>query len=179
MLRKTRSSSLTTCGPMRTLATALAITVAATTAFFAGEQEASAQEIQLTGPLAGAPAVRKLRLHRDGRFEVTPNVSFTLLDEYQRTYMPGLRLQYHFFDWLGLAVWGGYGFQVTTGLADQLQEKAIDQRNCAGNPNKKECRKSCAEPPSRSCSCAGPTTPTNRRDDMMRGTTLVQAGAVS
>jgi outer membrane beta-barrel protein len=125
---------------MRSLATALAITTAAATAFFSGEGEASAQEIQLTGPLAGAPAVRKLRLHRDGRFEVTPNVSFSLLDEYQRTYMPGLRLQYHFFDWLGLAAWGGYGFQVTTGLADQLQEKAIDQRNCTGNPNKKECR---------------------------------------
>jgi hypothetical protein len=125
---------------MRSLLTTLAITTAATTAFFAGEEDANAQEIQLTGPLAGAPAVRKLRLHRDGRFEVTPNVSFTLLDEYQRTYMPGLRLQYHFLDWLGLAVWGGYGFQVTTGLAEQLQEKAIDERNCAGNPNKKECR---------------------------------------
>ena len=43
---------------------------------------ASAQEIQLTGPLAGAPAVRQLRLHRAGRFEVSPTVSFTLLDEY-------------------------------------------------------------------------------------------------
>ena len=32
----------------------------------------SAQEIQLTGPLAGAPAVRKLRLYREGRFEVAP-----------------------------------------------------------------------------------------------------------
>ncbi|NUP10082.1 MAG: hypothetical protein HOW73_28870 [Polyangiaceae bacterium] len=106
----------------------------------AGEGDAQAQEIQLTGPLAGAPAVRKLRLHRDGRFEVTPNVSFTLLDEYQRTIMPGLRLGYHFTDWFGVAVWGGYGIQYTTGLTDQLQEKAIDQRNCAGNPNKSECR---------------------------------------
>jgi hypothetical protein len=107
---------------------------------FAGENEAQAQEIQLTGPLAGAPAVRKLRLHRDGRFEVTPNVSFTLLDEYNRTIMPGLRLQYHFLDWLGIGVWGGYGFQYTTGLSDQLQEKAIDERGCTANPTKRECR---------------------------------------
>jgi hypothetical protein len=41
---------------------------------------AEAQEIQLTGPLAGAPAVRKLRLHRDGWFEVAAGSSFTLLD---------------------------------------------------------------------------------------------------
>jgi len=107
---------------------------------FAGEQEASAQEIQLTGPLAGAPAVRKLRLHRDGRFEITPNVSFTLLDEYQRTIMPGLRAMYHFTDWFGLGVWGGYGFQLTTGLTEQLQEKAINERNCDGNPSSQECR---------------------------------------
>lgn len=104
------------------------------------EREASAQEIQLTGPLAGAPAVRKMRLHRDGRFEVTPNVSFTLLDEYQRTIMPGLRAMYHFTDWFGLGVWGGYGIQYTTGLTDQLQEKAIDNRNCDGNPSAQECR---------------------------------------
>ncbi len=124
---------------MRPLATTLALT-AATAAFFAAEKDAAAQEIQLTGPLAGAPAVRKLRLHRDGRFEITPNVSFTLLDEYQRTIIPGLRAQYHFFDWLGLGVWGGYGFQYTTGLTDQLQEKAVDGRNCDGNPSDKECR---------------------------------------
>lgn len=92
---------------------------------------AEAQEIQLTGPLAGAPAVRKLRLHRAGRFEVTPSASFTLLDEYQRTIMPGLRLQWHPFDWLGVGVWGGYGIQLTTGLADELQDKAINQRACS------------------------------------------------
>ncbi|MBW2459783.1 MAG: hypothetical protein JRI68_35155, partial [Deltaproteobacteria bacterium] len=34
--------------------------------------EARAQEIQLTGPLAGAPAVRRLRLYREGRFEIAP-----------------------------------------------------------------------------------------------------------
>jgi hypothetical protein len=102
--------------------------------------EAEAQEIQLTGPLAGAPAVRKLRLHRDGRFEVTPSISFTLLDEYSQTIMPGLRASYHFTDWFGAGIWGGYGFQYTTGLSDQLQEKAIDERNCDGNPNNQECK---------------------------------------
>jgi len=103
-------------------------------------EEVSAQEIQLTGPLAGAPAVRKLRLHREGRFEITPSVSFSLLDEYRRTIMPGLRLQYHPTDWLGLGVWGGYGIQYNTGLSDQLQEKAVDARNCTANPTTRACR---------------------------------------
>ena len=101
---------------------------------------AEAQEIQITGPLAGAPAVRKLRLRREGRFEAAIGASFTLLDEYQRTIMPGLRLQYHFTDWFGVGVFGGYGFQYTTGLTDELQEKAIDGRQCEANPAAKECR---------------------------------------
>ncbi|WP_437536454.1 hypothetical protein WME79_16430 [Sorangium sp. So ce726] len=101
---------------------------------------AEAQEIQLTGPLAGAPAVRKLRLHRDGRFEVAPGASFTLLDEYRRTIMPGLRLTYHFTDWLGFGAWGGYGFQYNTGLTDELQRVAIDGRNCDTQPFTKACQ---------------------------------------
>jgi len=101
--------------------------------------EAQAQEIQLTGPLAGAPAVRKLRLHRKGRFEVAPGANFTLLDEFQRTIMPTLKLTYHFTDWFGIGVWGGYGFQVDTHLTSQLQSVAIDARNCGQNPTQSAC----------------------------------------
>lgn len=91
---------------------------------------AEAQEIQLTGPLAGAPAVRQLRLHRKGRVEIAVGSSFTLLDEYQRTILPGLRVSWHPTDWFGLGVWGAYGISTTAALADELQQKAIKQRNC-------------------------------------------------
>jgi hypothetical protein len=91
---------------------------------------AEAQEIQLTGPLAGAPAVRQLRLHRKGRVEIAAGASFTLLDEYQRTILPGLRVSWHPTDWLGFGVWGAYGISTTTSLTDELQGKAIDQRTC-------------------------------------------------
>lgn len=94
----------------------------------------SAQEIQLTGPLAGAPAVRQLRLHRAGRFEVAIGSSFTLLDQYLRTAMPGGTLTYHFTDWIGIGVFGGYGLQYNTGLADELQNKAVNGYNCAARP---------------------------------------------
>jgi hypothetical protein len=86
---------------------------------------AQAQEIQLTGPLAGAPATRKLRLHREGRFELTPAVTFTLLDEYRRTIFLGARIGYNFTDWLAIGAWGGYGglIQLNTSLTDQIQEQ--------------------------------------------------------
>lgn len=93
-----------------------------------GAREARAQEIQMTGPLAGAPAVRKLRLYREGRFELAPTFSFTLLDEYRRTMLAGARLQYNLWDWLGIGAWGGYGvINTTTDLTDQVN--AIAPRN--------------------------------------------------
>ena len=83
---------------------------------------AEAQEIQVTGPLAGAPAVRKLRLHRKGRIELAPTVSFTLLDEYQRAILPGLRANYNITDWLAVGVWGAFGaVQINTALSDNIQ----------------------------------------------------------
>lgn len=114
--------------------------VTALVSLSAVSSSANAQEIQLTGPLAGAPAVRKLRLHRAGRFEVALSSSFSLLDQYLRTVMPGATLTYHVTDWIGFGVWGGYGFQYQTGLADELQQKAINDRNCAGRPSIKACQ---------------------------------------
>lgn len=121
-------------------ARAVVAAAAGAVAALAGESAADAQEILLTGPLAGAPAVRRLRLHREGRLELAPGVSFTLLDEYQRSIIPGLRVTYHPFDWLGFGVWGGYGFGIPTHLAGQLQQVAIDDRRCAENGSSKACR---------------------------------------
>jgi hypothetical protein len=102
----------------------LAATLAAGFTMLAFTETAQAQEIFLTGPLAGAPAVRKLRLYREGRFELAPNATFTLLDEYQRTILLGLRINYNFTDWLALGVWGGYGglLQIPTDLSDRIQD---------------------------------------------------------
>lgn len=92
-------------------------------AFLAFTETAQAQEIFLTGPLAGAPAVRQLRLYREGRFELAPNATFTLLDEYQRTILLGLRINYNFTDWLAFGVWGAYGglIQLPTALSEEIQ----------------------------------------------------------
>ncbi len=87
-------------------------------------ETAQAQEILLTGPLAGAPAVRKLRLHREGRFELAPAVSFTLLDEFQREILPGARLNYNLTEWFAIGVYGAFAFgplHRPTALSEEIQ----------------------------------------------------------
>jgi len=98
---------------------------------------AKAQEIQLTGPLAGAPAVRKLRQYREGRFEIAPTLSFSLLDEYRRTIFTGARLQYNIKDWISVGVWGAYGVvSLTTDLTDQIDTVAPRNSRTASNVGK-------------------------------------------
>src|ERR1700733_15004442 len=82
---------------------------------------AAAQEILITGPLAGAPAVRKERLYRKGRVELAPTVSFTLLDEYRRTIFLGGRLQYNITEWLSIGAWGAVGLvSMPTALTGEI-----------------------------------------------------------
>jgi outer membrane beta-barrel protein len=109
----------------RTVRKAGAILAAA--AVFAGvmadSKPAAAQEIQLTGPLAGAPSVRKMRLYRQGRVELAIGPGFTLLDEYQRTIFVAARLQYNVFDFLGIGVFGGFGAaSLSTDLTDRIED---------------------------------------------------------
>lgn len=99
-------------------------------------QEASAQEIQLTGPLAGAPSHKQLRQYRKGRFEVAPTISFSLLDEYRRTILVGGTLQYNITDWLGVGVWGAYGVvSMPTNLTDQISETSEKRDASLGGSN--------------------------------------------
>jgi hypothetical protein len=96
---------------------------------FALSGQAMAQEIQLTGPLAGAPAVRKLRLRRQGRFELAPQASFTLLDEYMRTILLGARANYNVTDWIAVGVWGAAGaIHTTTALSDHINDVTKGRR---------------------------------------------------
>jgi outer membrane beta-barrel protein len=82
---------------------------------------ASAQEVQITGPLAGAPAVRHMRQYRVDRFNLVPGVGYTLQDEFARSLFLGLEANYHFLDWLGIGIWGGYAVgQIDTDLTSQV-----------------------------------------------------------
>jgi outer membrane beta-barrel protein len=99
-------------------------------------EPAQAQELQLTGPLKGAPAVRNMRLYRQGRFEIDPTMSFSLLDEYRRTILFGATLNYNITDWLGIGVWGAYGaISTTTDLSDRIDAVAPRDALTAVNVN--------------------------------------------
>lgn len=113
---------------------ALAGAATAAAVLTAAPKPAAAQEIQLTGPLAGAPSVRKLRLYREGRFELAPGIAYTMLSEYQRTLFVNARLQYNVFDWLGVGVFGGFGaLNLSTDLTDKVQDQAPRNSRTAAN----------------------------------------------
>lgn len=110
----------------------------------ASPNQAHAEEIRLTGPLAGAPAVRHLRLYRDLRLEVAPVVSFTLLDQYRRQIFLGLRANFGITDWLSLGAWGAIstsmvGLDINTYLTKQIQD-VNEGRQCNDNPTDLECK---------------------------------------
>ena len=82
---------------------------------------AQAQDVQITGPLAGAPACRNCRIYREGRIQLQPFIAFTLQDEFSRTMVVGAQAQFHLTDWLGIAGWAGYGvLSLDTGLTDEV-----------------------------------------------------------
>jgi outer membrane beta-barrel protein len=95
--------------------------VVATAGGLAGSNKAEAQEVQITGPLAGAPAVRHGRIYRDGRFQLQPTFGVTINDEFARSLLAGLQIGYHFTDWLGLQAFFNYNtYALPTDLTDQI-----------------------------------------------------------
>jgi outer membrane beta-barrel protein len=121
-------------GMKKKLCSLAAAAVAFGAVTLAEPKQAAAQEIQLTGPLAGAPAVRKLRLYRQGRVELALGPGYTLLDEYQRTIFVAGRLQYNIFDWLGIGVFGGFGAaSLDTDLTEKVEATAPRNSRTAVN----------------------------------------------
>ena len=85
-------------------------------------QTVSAQEILLEGPLAGAPAVRKLVQYRELRFSAGPQFAYTVLNDYMHNFMLGARLEFNIFEWLGVGLVGYYSFNLPTKLTDHVSD---------------------------------------------------------
>ena len=95
-------------------------------AALSGTNTAHAQDVHVSGPLAGAPAVRNLRLWRDKRLHLEPFFAFTIADEYARSLIVGGELRFHFLDWLGIGGWGGYSVgQLDTNLTREVRDKGV------------------------------------------------------
>jgi len=116
---------------LRTLAPIALVAVALLDADLMAPSKAAAQEVQITGPLAGQPAVRRMRLYRQMRIMLEPEFTFTLQDEYSRTLFAGLHAGFYFTDWLGIGVWGAYGVaNLDTNLTDEVVDKGVtDERS--------------------------------------------------
>jgi opacity protein-like surface antigen len=100
------------------------MTIASLFATLGITQAASAQEVQVEGPLAGAPAVIGLRIYRQMRFQVQLHATMTLEDEFSRAILPGGQLMFHPTDWLGIGVWGGFAAgNIDSALTDEVVAK--------------------------------------------------------
>ncbi|MCS6857660.1 MAG: hypothetical protein NZM37_08110 [Sandaracinaceae bacterium] len=99
-----------------------------------------AQEIQITGPLAGAPAVRRMRMYRVMRVNVVPGIGYTLQDEFSRSLFVGLEANFHFLDWLGIGIWAGYAAAlINTDLTSRVMERGqVTSRNRFSLPDREQ-----------------------------------------
>jgi len=102
----------------------------AAVAICGSEKTVSAQEILLEGPLAGAPAVRKMVQYREMRFSVGPQFGYTLLNDYMHNFMLGARLEFNVLDWLGIGAVGYYTINAPTKLTTHIGES----QDIGGNP---------------------------------------------
>lgn len=99
---------------------------------------ASAQDVEVSGPLAGQPPVRHLREYRRNRVSITPFAAFTLQEPYRRSLFLGAHVNYHVTDWLGFGVWGAYaGLGFDTSLTDAIvAEGVVTGRNRLSLPSR-------------------------------------------
>jgi outer membrane beta-barrel protein len=97
---------------------------------------AQAQEVTVTGPLAGAPSVMRMRVYRESRFQIKLQAAMTLQDEFTRSLLFGGQLAYNLTDWLSIGVWGGFApVHLDTGLTDEISKKgAANSRNVRSLP---------------------------------------------
>ncbi len=120
----------------------LLMTVLAVAAFLAAGEvrpsKASAQDVLVSGPLAGAPAVRHMRIYRRNRLQLTPFAGFTLQNPHQRTILAGAQVGFHFLDWLGVSGMFGYGVAgINTNLTDEIVRQGVTtDRNRLSLPNR-------------------------------------------
>src|SRR6478609_3093861 len=74
-------------------------------------------------PLDGQPAIRHKVELRKLRFEVTPQFITSTNQDYRHAFGPGVNMQFHITDWLGIGVSGNYMFNSNTSLEGQVRAK--------------------------------------------------------
>ncbi|HAN30452.1 MAG TPA: hypothetical protein DCQ06_02540, partial [Myxococcales bacterium] len=70
--------------------------------------------------LSGSPVVRKNLMYRAARHEINGMIGMTLADPYVRNVLPGVRYDYHLFDWLSVGGRLQVGIPVVTNLYNEI-----------------------------------------------------------
>ena len=82
-----------------------------------------AAQAQRKSPLEDAPAIRKRVELRETRFEIGPGFSSTITQDFYHSFLGGVRLAFHFNDWLSLAAFGSFAVaNAETGFQQRLVE---------------------------------------------------------
>jgi outer membrane beta-barrel protein len=80
--------------------------------------------------LDGQPAVRKRVLFLPQRFEITPHVGFTYLQDFKHSFLAGLRLEYHAIEWLSFGVFFDYAVvNFDTELTNEIEDTLPSRLN--------------------------------------------------
>lgn len=85
-------------------------------------------------PLIKQPAIRKRTEMRRMRFELTPHFMVSMNQAYKQAFGPGLTLQFHFLDWLGVGVEGSYMFNSNTPLETKVRGTLLPISNADYQP---------------------------------------------
>jgi outer membrane beta-barrel protein len=81
---------------------------------------ATPAQAQRRNPLEGQPAVRHMIQLRKLRFEVAPQFVTSINQDYKNAFGPGINLQFHILDWLGIGASGTYTWNSNTPLENQV-----------------------------------------------------------
>ncbi len=77
-------------------------------------------------PLEGAPAVRHKIELRKLRFEITPQFITSTNQDYRNAFGPGVNIQFHITDWLGIGAQVGVMFNSNTPLENKVRGQLPD-----------------------------------------------------
>ncbi len=84
-------------------------------------------------PLDGQPAIRHKVELRKLRFEVTPQFITSTNQDYRNAFGPGLNMQFHLTDWLGIGISGNFTFNSNTPLEDRVRSQLPADTNFSSN----------------------------------------------
>ena len=85
-------------------------------------------------PLEGQPSIRHRVELRTLRFEATPMIGFTVLQDFNNTFYGGVKLEYHLSDWLSIGGAFAGGTAIGTGLKTTILDTLKDQASMGGPP---------------------------------------------